>query len=77
MYDVRRATPTEDSTSWYADVPQYLEHNTVPSHFYIKQKRSLHLKALAYQLVHGVLYRKHSNRVLLRCLEAHELEKVL
>jgi len=77
MYDIRQATPTEDETSWHTDARQYLEHNTIPSHFSIRQKRPLRLKALAYQLVHEVIYRKHSKRVLLRCLEAHELEVVL
>eukprot|EP00253_Pinus_taeda_P028901 PITA_28901 len=72
MHDIRQATPTEDRTSWYEDVRQYLEHDTIPSHLSIRQKRAFRLKALAYQLVHGVLYRKHCNGVFLRCLEAHE-----
>ena len=70
-------TPIEDGTSWYAVVLQYLEHGTVSSHFSIRQKRDLRLKALAYQSVNEVLYWKHNNQVFLRCLEAHELEKVL
>lgn len=77
LYDIRRETPKENRTSWYTNVCQYLEHGTIPSHFSIRQKRALRLKALAYQSVHGVLYRKHSNGVFLRCLEAQELEKVL
>lgn len=74
---IRRATPTEDGTSWYANVHQYLEHDTIASHCSIRQKRALCLKAIAYQSMHGVIYRKHNNGVLLRCLEAHESEKVL
>jgi len=67
----------ENRTSWYTVVRQYLRHGTIPSQFSIKQKRELRLKALAYQLVHGVLYRKKSNGVFLSCLEAQESEKVL
>jgi len=43
----------------------------------MRQKRALRLKALPYQLVHEVLYRKHSNIILLRFLKAHDSEKVL
>eukprot|EP00253_Pinus_taeda_P020322 PITA_20322 len=59
------------------DVRQYLEHDTIPSHISIRQKWELRLKALAYQLVHKVLYKKHSNGVSLKCPEVHESEKVL
>lgn len=59
----------KNGTSWYADICRYLEHGTIPSHFSIRQNRSLCLKALAYQLVHEVLCRKHNNGVLLRCLK--------
>lgn len=55
MCEIRKATPTEDGIVWYIDVPQYLENGTVPTHFSIRQKRALCLKALAYQSVHGVM----------------------
>lgn len=48
MCDIKRSTPTKEETSWYEDVHQNLEHNTIPSHFSIRQKRALRLKALAY-----------------------------
>jgi len=77
MYDTRQETPTEYGTSWYIDVCQYLEHETIHSHISIRYKRELCLKALAYQSVDGVLHRKHSNGVFLKCLEAHESKNVL
>ena len=67
----------EDGTSWYANVCQYLEQGTIPSHFSIRQKRKFLLKYLTYQSMHRFLYRNHSNGALLRCLEAQESEKVL
>jgi len=80
MHDVERAPPTSYGDSWYKYVFQYLEHGTMPSHFSMRQKRALRLKALRYQLVHGVLYTKHNNEIFLRCLrclEEHDSEKVL
>lgn len=36
MYDIRWATPTKNGTSWYAYIRQYLEHDTIHSHFSIR-----------------------------------------
>ena len=35
------------------------------------------MKALYYQLVHGLIYRKHHNGVFLRCLDTQDSERVL
>lgn len=77
MYNIERAPPTSCRNSWYKDVHQYLDHDTIPSHFSLRKKRALQLKDLPYQLVHKVIYRKHSNKFFLKCLEALDLEKVL
>lgn len=77
MYNVEQTPPTSHGTSWSAEVHQYLEHGTMPSHFSIQQERELQLKVLSYHLVHGVIYRNNHNGILLRFLEAHDLEKVL
>jgi len=77
MYNVEQASPTTNTNSWYTYVHQYFKSDIVPSYFSSWLKRALKLKELSYQLVHGVLFKKHHNRVLLRCLEAHDLEKVL
>ena len=63
MYSVKRASPTIITTSWYIDMRQYLEHDTIPSHLSARKKRALKLKELSYQMVHGVLFRKHHNGV--------------
>lgn len=39
--------------------------------------KTLILKSLSYQLVHGVLFIKQHNGVFLKCLGAHDSEKVL
>lgn len=77
MHNVEQASPTTSTNSWYMDVRKYLDHDIMPSHFSACQKRALKLKALSYQLVHGVLFRIYHNEVLLRSLEARNLEKVL
>jgi len=48
MYNIEQVTPTNVTMSWYIDVQQYLEHDTLPSHLFAKQKREIHLKALSY-----------------------------
>lgn len=45
---------------------------------FIKQtKKGNAFKYLSFQLVHGVIFRKHHNGVLLTCLEPQDTEKVL
>jgi len=60
---------TSHEKSWYAK-RQYLEHGTMPSHFFMRNKRAIQLKAWPYHLVHGVLYRKHHNIIFLKYLDA-------
>lgn len=71
MYNIEWASPAIEINYWYMDVHQYLEHGTISYHFSTWKKRTLRLKALSYDLVYGVLFRKNHNGVLLRCLEAH------
>ena len=56
---------------------QYIEHGTFPSHLYTWKKRVFRLEALSYRFVLGVIFIKHHNGLLLKFLEAHDLEKVL
>lgn len=77
MYNIERAPPNLHDNSWYEEVHHYIKHDTLPSHISMWHKRELHLKSLSYQLVQGVLYRKNNNKILLRCLEAQDSERVL
>jgi hypothetical protein len=54
---------------YYNDLKYYLQHGTTPDHLNAKQKRALRMKSTQYQLVHGILFRKNYDGVLLRCLE--------
>jgi hypothetical protein len=46
-------------------------------HLNAKQKRELRMKYLKYQLLHGILFRKNYDGVLLRCLERQDVDNVL
>lgn len=74
---MEQASPTNIPSSQYGDVRQYLEHGTLPSDLSTRKKRVVILKNLPYLLVHEVIFRKHHNKVMLKCLEAPDLENVL
>ena len=52
-------------------------NGTTPNYLAPKKKRDLRLKCARYQLIDGVFSRKKYNNVLLRCLEKHDVERVL
>ena len=55
----------------------YLAHGVLDSGLDARQKRAIRLKAASYQLIQGKLFKKHSNGVMLRCLETDEAQKIL
>jgi hypothetical protein len=61
----------------YNDLKYYLQHDTSPGYLNAKQKRALWLNSMQYQLLHGVLFTKSYDGVLLRCLEKQDVDKVL
>jgi hypothetical protein len=48
-----------------------------PQNTSMPEKRALRMKSLQYQLVHGVLFIKNYDGVLLRCLETKYVDKLL
>jgi hypothetical protein len=68
--------PTIEGSS-YNDIKYYLQHGTTPDHLNAKKRRELRLKYLQYRLLHGILFIKNYDKVLLRCLEKQEFDKVL
>jgi len=64
MYNIEQVPPINTTMSWYVDIQKKLEHNTLPLYLSIKHKREICLKALSYQLVHGVIFWKHHNGAL-------------
>ena len=61
----------------YADLIQYLTHNTYPSHFTDKMKTQLVHKSAPYTLIGGVLYKKGRDEVLRRCIFPSEVDAIL
>ena len=48
-----------------------------PSNVSYKNKRALRLKAIKYEIIDNVLFKKNYDSILLRCLEKTEAKKVL
>ena len=61
----------------YADLIQYLTHNTYPPHFTDKMKTQLVHKSAPYTLIGGVLYKKGCDEVLKRCIFPSEVDAIL
>ena len=61
-----------DSESQYADLIYYLKNGYSPSNLSYKSKRVLRLKAIKYEIIDNVLFRKNYDSILLRCLEETE-----
>lgn len=70
MYNIEHVPLSMSIAPWYFYLWKFIEHDTFPMHLSNKQKREIHLKSLSYQLVHGVIFRKNHNGVLLRSLES-------
>jgi len=77
MYNIDHVPQSTSIAPCYVDLRQFLDHGTLLSHLSNKQKREIYLKYLSYQLVHGFIFQKHHNGVLLRCLEPQDTEKFL
>ena len=56
------------SSEEYADLIQYLTHNTYSAHFTDKIKIQLVHKSAPYTLIGGVLYKKGRDEILRRCI---------
>jgi len=54
-----------------------LKNGYAPSDLSYKKKRALRLKAVKYEIIDNVLFRRNYDSILLRCLEKTEAEKVL
>lgn len=76
-YNLEKIPPKGSIATWYSNIWQYLKHGTLPAHLSNKKEREIFLKALSYQLIHGVIFRKHHNGVLLRCLEPRDTKWLL
>lgn len=77
MYKIEYVPHSMSTMSWYSNLWQFLENGMFASNLSNKQKRVIHLITLSYWLVHGVLFWKHRNGVILRFLKLHDTKKVL
>ena len=61
----------------YADLIQYLTHQTFPLHFTDKMKIQLVHKSAPYTLIGDVLYKKGRDEVLRRCIFQSDMDTIL
>ena len=66
-----------DLEPWYKDLIHYLQQGYLPEHWNSKQRREIRLKLASYQIIDGVLFRKHYDGVFMRCLEQEDASKVV
>ena len=55
----------------------FLETGTAPDYLEPRKRRALRLKYAPYLLINNILFRRNSDRVLLRCLKKDETEVIL
>ena len=55
----------------------FLETGTTRDHLEPRKRRAVILKVASYQLINNILSRKHSDGILLRCLDKDETEIIL
>ena len=65
------------ASSWYTNIHTYHETGSAANHLDPINKRAVRLKSAPYQLVNNVLFKKHADGLLLRCLEKEESNLVL
>jgi hypothetical protein len=63
--------------SWYENRNYLLHHGTCLENLNPRERRDLRLKSAQYRLTNSVLFRINYDRLLLRCLEREDEDKVL
>jgi len=67
----------EDGKPWYFDIKQYIKDKEYPPEVFDNDKRTLRRLAANFLLSGDVLYKRNHDMVLLRCVNANEVEKIL
>jgi hypothetical protein len=68
---------TLEDCSWYNDIIFFLKNLQPPSCMERNKVRALKIKSIKYYLVGQILYWKDPLRVLLRCLDPQEAQKIM
>ncbi|XP_012477782.1 uncharacterized protein LOC105793416 [Gossypium raimondii] len=66
-----------DDSPWYQDILRYVKNREYPGQATKNEKRTLRRLAIDYDLDGGILYKRGKDQVLLRCVDAVEVKKIL
>jgi hypothetical protein len=69
--------PPLTECSWYRDIIFFLQKLQPPDGMEKRKVRALKIRSIKYCLIDQVLYWKDPLRVLLRCLDPHEAQKIM
>ncbi|XP_050897304.1 uncharacterized protein LOC127104144 [Lathyrus oleraceus] len=67
----------QDDKPWYVDIKRYLEKQKYPKNATITDKKMLRKLSAKFFLDGDVLYKRNYDFVLLRCVDRHEVEKII
>ncbi|XP_039058478.1 uncharacterized protein LOC120202059 [Hibiscus syriacus] len=67
----------DDGHLWYYDILQYIKHQTYSQQASKIDKRTIRRMVVGYVLDGKILYRKGSDQVLIRCVNAREARSIL
>jgi len=67
----------QDGKSWYHDIKRYVECKEYPQGASDNDTRTLRRLAAGFFLSGGILYKQNHDMVLLRCVDAKEVERML
>ena len=67
----------QDGKPWYFDMKRYIEDKEYPQEAFDNDKRMLQRLVASFFLSGNILYKRNHDMVLLRCVDAREVEKML
>ena len=67
----------KDGKPWYFDIKRYIEDKEYPHEASDNDKRTLQRLAAGFFLSGNILYKRNHDMVLLRCVNAREVEQML
>ncbi|KAK8676952.1 hypothetical protein V6N13_142510 [Hibiscus sabdariffa] len=66
-----------DGNPWYYDILQYIKSREYPTHATENDKRIIRRMAVGYILDGEVLYKRGSDQILIRCVNAKEAQQII
>lgn len=71
------ADASTTNAGWVQDMTHFLQTGEYPPSLDKSKKRYFRLQSIPYVLIGNIIFRKDLNGVLLRCIDQHQVDKVL